>query len=205
MSSTNKLLWLTVFGIAFALVEAVVVVYLRTLYYPQGFSFPPELIPSDILRTEVIREAATLVMLVAAGMLAGKTQLARFSAFLIVFGIWDVFYYVWLRVFLDWPATLFDWDVLFLIPGPWTAPVLAPLLVCIGFIGCGGWVFVREERGNGLKVRMVDWIVEFAAGGVIVLSFLINDGTSMPDAFAWWIFLVGLLGGVGYFLWQVIK
>ncbi|MGD2080540.1 MAG: hypothetical protein PVJ36_05370, partial [Nitrospirota bacterium] len=43
------------------------------------------------------------------------------------FALWDIFYYVFLRVWLGWPRTMMDMDVLFLIPGPWVAPVLLPV------------------------------------------------------------------------------
>ena len=36
----NKVLALTLFSIAMGLLEAVVVMYLRELYYPAGFAFP---------------------------------------------------------------------------------------------------------------------------------------------------------------------
>ena len=52
----------------------------------------------------------------------------RLAVFLISFAVWDVFYYVWLKVILNWPASLFDWDILFLIPTLWAGPTLAPLL-----------------------------------------------------------------------------
>lgn len=200
MTTNKKLFWITLFAIGFALVEAAVVVYLRNIQYPEGFGFPPKMLPASIFRTEVIREAATIIVLVATGVLAGKTPLARFSAFLIAFGVWDMFYYIWLKVFLDWPKTLLDWDILFLIPKPWVAPVLAPLLVCVGFITCGTWSFTREERGRPVRVTRVDWMVEGIAGLLIITSFLMNDGTTMPETFPWWLFLLGLLGGVGYFV-----
>jgi hypothetical protein len=31
-------------------------------------------------------------------------------------GLWDIFYYVFLWLFAGWPASVFDQDVLFLIP-----------------------------------------------------------------------------------------
>lgn len=205
MSGCKKLFWMTAFGIAFALVEAAVVVYLRAHYYPEGFKFPTGMLPANILRTEIIREAATMVMLIAIGMLAGRTTLGRLSAFLIVFGVWDIFYYIWLKLFLDWPETLLDWDILFLIPGPWAAPVLAPLLVCVAFIACGVWIFWREDREYLIRLRPVDLAVVASAAVVIILSFLINDGTSIPKSFPWWLFFIGLLGGVGYFVWRLVR
>ncbi|MEE9167867.1 MAG: hypothetical protein V3U24_10475 [Candidatus Neomarinimicrobiota bacterium] len=205
MSSKRKLVWITLFAICFGLVEAAVVVYLRNIYYSEGFEFPPKILPAHILRTEAIREGVTIIMLIAMGVLAGKTALARFGAFLIGFGVWDMFYYIWLKIFLDWPETLLDWDILFLIPTPWAAPVLAPLLVCIGLIVCGTILFDREERGQPVKVTVVDWTVGGFAAAIIILSFLMNNGTSKPGKFPWWFFLLGLGVGLIYFLWRFLE
>ena len=46
------------------LLEAVVVVYLRELYYPAGFAFPLASMSKRIYITELLREVATIVMLV---------------------------------------------------------------------------------------------------------------------------------------------
>ena len=38
-------------------------------------------------------------------------------------------YYVFLRIICGWPKSLFDWDILFLLPLPWWGPVLAPVSI----------------------------------------------------------------------------
>jgi len=205
MKRSRKLWWLIVFGVAFGLVEAAVVVYLRAQFYPQGFDFPTGKLPTNILHTEIVREAATILMLIAISMLASKNQLGRVGIFFTVFGIWDIFYYIWLKVFLDWPTTLFDWDIFFLIPRTWVAPVLAPLLVCTVLIGCGLWLIWQEEKEPRTSFSLLDWIVEIIAGGIIILSFLANDGTSATRFFPWWLFLTGLLSGLTYFVWWMKK
>ncbi len=63
-----------VFGIAFAYIEATVVVYLRTIFHPSGFTFPlTEFAISPmwkrLLLTETGREAATLVLISASAWL----------------------------------------------------------------------------------------------------------------------------------------
>jgi len=127
----------TIFAIAMAFLEAAVVEYLRQLYYPEGFSFPLKMIPMNIYFVELGREAATIIMLAAIGYLAGKNFLTRFSAFIIAFGVWDIFYYVFLKLILNWPSSLFDWDILFLIPLPWIGPVLAPVIISVLLIFAG--------------------------------------------------------------------
>jgi len=119
----------TAYAVAMAYLESAIVVYLRRLYYPQSFNFPLVLIDIPTLLIEVGREAATIVMLATVSMAAGRTRVGKLAYFLYLFGTWDIFYYVWLKVFLDWPASLVTWDVLFLIPVPWVAQVWYPLLV----------------------------------------------------------------------------
>ena len=87
------------------------------------------------LAIEIGREAATLIMLLGVAMLAGADRWERFLAFCLSFGVWDIFYYAWLWIFVRWPASLFTWDLLFLIPVPWIGPVLAPVLVSVGARG----------------------------------------------------------------------
>jgi hypothetical protein len=123
--------WMTAFFIAMAFLESAVVVYLRALYYPEGFGFP--LVPMDpaLVATEMGREFATLVMLLAPAALVTRRALERFAWFCIGFGIWDIFYYVWLKVLLGWPASLAEPDLLFLLPVPWVGPVWAPCLISV--------------------------------------------------------------------------
>jgi hypothetical protein len=58
----RRLCIVVIFGIAFAYIEAAVVVYLRTIFHPDGFVFPLSDIPIRqqwrILLTEIGREAA---------------------------------------------------------------------------------------------------------------------------------------------------
>jgi pterin-4a-carbinolamine dehydratase len=137
--SDSRMCWivaLIAFGIAFGYIEGAVVVYLRGLFYTSGFSFPI----ADFSRmpgarlfvlTEIGREAATLVLLASGAWLMARDLRSRLAVFLISFAVWDVFYYVWLKVILNWPASLFDWDILFLIPTTWAGPVLAPLITSV--------------------------------------------------------------------------
>ena len=133
----NKIIMLFLFGIAMGYFEAALVVYLRELYYPGGFAFPLIIIPERIIIIELVREFSTLVMLAAVAAVAGKKSWERFGYFIIIFGVWDIFYYIWLKVTLDWPSSLFDFDILFLIPLPWIAPVIAPMLISVLMITCG--------------------------------------------------------------------
>lgn len=139
-----------VWAVAFALVEAMVVYYLRKLFgieyrlrfTPADFHFPRAYLPY-----ERAREAATMVMLLAVGFLAGRTWWQRFAFWLLSFGVWDIFYYVWLRVLIHWPASLTDRDLLFLIPDEWWDPVWMPVAASCGFIAVAVLVLLKTRRG----------------------------------------------------------
>ncbi|HOX24144.1 MAG TPA: hypothetical protein PLL30_00140 [Candidatus Krumholzibacteria bacterium] len=166
MTANARLVWIAVFGIAFGWLEAAVVVYLRRILYPDGFALPLSPIDPQLAAVELAREAATVVMLAAVAGLAGRTRWQRFAAFLVGFGVWDVAYYLGLKLALDWPASLADWDVLFLVPWPWLGPVYAPVAVAILMIGSGIAVFRREERR---PCRADRWSWLLGAGGALVL------------------------------------
>jgi len=130
----RKLGWLAAFAVGMAYVEATVVVYLRFLFYPNGFVVEnaglTEAVPSEVLGIEVGREAATIVMLAAVALLTAKRNWwERLAFFIWTFAVWDIFYYIWLYVILRWPPNLMTLDVLFLIPNVWVAPVILPVVV----------------------------------------------------------------------------
>src|SRR5512136_1644342 len=124
---TKRFLWVSVYAIAMAFLEAVVVAYIRGLLHITNAHV--ELGP--YVKMEMWREVGTLVMLVAVGWLAGRRGVERWAYGLFAFGLWDIWYYIWLKVLLDWPKTLLDWDTLFLIPFPWLGPVLSPVLIAV--------------------------------------------------------------------------
>jgi len=197
------LTWCTVFGIAFGFIEGAVVVYLRKIVYPDGFHFPLQEIEPWLLWTETAREVATLVLLFAVARLAVTGGMRRFAVFAYCFGVWDLFYYATLKVCLDWPASLLDWDVLFLIPVPWTSPVLAPILVSFALIGAAV-VLLREPAP---VVRPLDWCVEIGAGLAVLTTFVWNmpalAAQETPSTYPWWLFLTGWLGGIGWFVLRI--
>ena len=119
-SVRRRLLVVTGFAVAMAWVEAAVVFYLRRLVDRiEPYQANPLPIAGDIGGAELVREAATLVMLLTVGWLAGRTGRSRFGYFVAAFGVWDIFYYVFLIPMTGWPRSLLDWDILFLIPLPW--------------------------------------------------------------------------------------
>ena len=183
-----------------AYLEAAVVVYLRAIYYPEGFAFPIVLIPDRMAAIELGREAATILMLFALAALAGSDRWGRFLLFSFGFGVWDIFYYVWLRVSLGWPPSLLTWDILFLIPLPWIGPVLAPLIVSVGLIFASLLLLRLRARGIRLEFPAALWAFAVLGGALVLLSFMIDfrvviEGR-MPPPFRWWLFGAGALLGV---------
>ncbi len=191
----RRLIWLTIYAVTMAYLESAVVVYLREIYYPQGFDFPLAPMPQTMMAIEIGREAATVVMLLAVAGLTGRDRWERFFAFSIAFGVWDLFYYVWLWVFLRWPASLFTWDVLFLIPVPWLGPVLAPVLISIALIVSSVSLWRWKERGVAIQFAPRLWALAIAGGIVVLLSFMIDYRAAvdltLPAPFRWDLFTLG--------------
>lgn len=172
-SLRNTILTLLLFSIAMGYLETSVVVYLRTMYYGSNqFPFPLPAIDTGIAVVEFWREIATLFMLAGAGIIAGKNSLQRFTYFLFCFAIWDIFYYIFLKLLIGWPLTLVDWDILFLVPVPWTGPVLAPCIVALTMIVFSLWIVYLEEKGMKVKVRRGQWMLLLAGCMVILYSFM---------------------------------
>ena len=175
-----------------AYVESAVVVYLRAIYYPQSFAFPLAPLPPHMVAIEIGREAATLVMLLGVAMLAGRERWERFPAFCVSFGVWDLFYYVWLWLLLGWPPSLLTWDVLFLIPVPWTGPVLAPVIVSVLLV-VGGLLLLRKgERGEPVRFPIPLRTLALAGAllvlGSFVLDFRLVLRQVQPPLFRWGLF-----------------
>jgi len=133
--TSSTLFWLAAYALAMGYLESAVVVYLRLLYYPQGFVVGGVVLPPYTLRVEMVREAATIIMIGAVSLLsAGRLWRNGIAAFLYIFGIWDISYYIFLKILLGWPESLMTTDVYFLIPVPWVGPVVVPVLCSIAII-----------------------------------------------------------------------
>jgi len=145
-----------------------------------------------LLRIELMREGATIVML---GAVAAATGLRWLPSFAIAFGIWDLTFYAALWRLIGWPSSLFTWDVLFLIPVPWVAPVLAPCIVAASIVAGGFLCLKRPVYDN-----RVTNILLTAGAFVIILSFAWDrryyvDG-GIPQQFRWGMFAFGEMLGV---------
>jgi hypothetical protein len=85
----SRFLWISVYAVAMALLEAVVVAYIRALLdvTADHVSLGP------YVRMELWREVATIVMLIAVGRMAGGHPLDRLAYGMFAFGLWDIAYY----------------------------------------------------------------------------------------------------------------
>jgi len=171
-SLQKKIFFLTVFGIAMGFLESVVVVYLRQLYYPEGFGFPLKEAIGAGFFLEYLREIATVVMLLTVSVIAGRKTYERLSYFLYCFGIWDIFYYIGLKVLLNWPSSLLTWDILFLIPVIWIAPVLAPILCATTMIIFSGFVLYYQNKGYPVRINLLGWSLMSLGTLFILITFI---------------------------------
>ena len=178
---TDRARWCVVFvyAAAMAWVEAAVVLYLRTMLHRlQPFQAHPLPVIGGLAQIEIAREAATLVMLLAVGLLAGRNWRSRLGYAAVAFGVWDIFYYVFLKAMCGWPHGLMDWDVLFLIPLPWWGPVLAPMLIALLMIL---WGTLASQFESGDAPPIMSRLVSTAFAG---LGILLALGVFMADALA---------------------
>jgi hypothetical protein len=171
----KKLIWVALFGMAFGLIECAVVVYLRELYYPEGFAFPLKMISPSIALTEVLREAGTMVLLLSVALIAGRSAISRFAWFIYAFAFWDIFYYVFLYLILGWPPSLLTWDILFLIPVNWTGPVLAPVINSLTMILLAVVILKKESQFEGIRIKWLEWVM--LLGGSLLTLFVYMEDT----------------------------
>jgi hypothetical protein len=219
----RRWIWVGIFAVAFAWVESAVVVYLREIYFDGGFSFPLVVkweggkhIIDPLVHIEFAREIATIVMLIAAGCLAGRNSFQKFCFFMIAFGWWDIFYYIWLYVMVRWPDGLMTWDLLFYVPVPWVGPVITPILIALAMIVAGSVIIFLQERGFTIRWRWFDLIIELGFGLLLIVAFCWDwkniiqlpgntEHTGIPNPFAWWLYLPAYGLALIYFAVRMTK
>jgi hypothetical protein len=215
MKLTKKIVWVAIFAIAMAFLEAAVVVYLRRLYGISDLIITVPPFEPQIAQIELGRELATLVMLLSFGWVAGLKLQSRLGFTLVTFGIWDIFYYLWLKVFIAWPNSLLDPDLLFLIPLPWWGPVIAPILISLLMVISGILAVFREDQGYFIRFRTFEAIA-LLVGILVMLYAFMQDALFIlpaspsllsqlkPSQFNWAVFLAGLFLS-GFAVWRVTK
>jgi len=200
----HRWLLVTLFALAFAWVESAVVFYLRThidrIVPYQTYPLP---IIGGFGPIEFAREFATMVMIFTVGALAGTTWRTRWGYAMLAFGVWDIFYYVFLKIMCGWPKSLFDWDILFLIPLPWWGPVLAPAAIALLMVAWGTLVTQFEQSRSRMLSNLHVWS-SASIGATLALYVFMADALRvrhqglgalrnlLPEEFNWPLFLVAL-------------
>ena len=206
MKPVGKVLLLFLFAIAMAYLEASVVIYLREILYGGGRVplFPLRPFKGQLLWIEMGREAATLLMLVTLGFISFRTLKGRVAAFFFTFGLWDILYYAWLKVLIGWPLSWGEYDILFLLPVPWIAPFIAPMLIALLFSAASLYVMLHDP-----PIRTRYLLLSLAGGALSFISFVyigITQGSRgkvplEPKGFPWAIYTAGfLLMALGFYL-----
>jgi hypothetical protein len=178
------LFWVAVFAIAMGYLESAVVVYIRKIYYPEGFDFPLKLLDHDVMITELFREISTVVMLAAAGIIAGRSRFERFGLFLYAFGWWDIFYYIFLRLLIGWPGSLLTPDILFLIPVTWIGPVMAPCINAATMIALGAIMCYFEGRKLNIRFTATEWMLLIAGSIILIIGYVEDYSSFMLQKFS---------------------
>jgi hypothetical protein len=216
-SSLRIFIWVFLFSVSMAFLESAVVVYLRALYYPDGFAFPLKEMSPVLAMTELFRELATMVMLASVAAVASRRFAIAVAWFIFAFAVWDIFYYIFLYALLGWPSSLFTWDILFLLPVMWVGPVLAPVLNSLTMIGLAVLIIRASETHEKIRLKGTEWLL-LATGSVVTIIGYTSDcmhfmrsrfsfielvsfsdyrevvaysAGYVPEHFNWWIFGVG--------------
>jgi hypothetical protein len=196
----KRFIWVSVYAIAMAFLEAVVVVYLRQLLHFRDVIVDM----GPYAPIEAWREAATIVMLAAVGWLAGHNKMDRIAYGMFAFGLWDIWYYIWLWVLVRWPKTILDWDTLFLIPLPWRGPVLSPVMIAALICVIAVLVVIRVDKQETPEITFRQVILIIGGALLALYVFMENairlwmrgrtDWSSIQqEVFNWPLFLVAFL------------
>jgi hypothetical protein len=219
----HSIIALVLFAVAFAYVESAVVIYLRMIYEPIRAKYQPavpsgELLPCltieqlaaegavhrSRLLVELGREGATLIMLASAAAIGARSFGQWLAGFMLAFGVWDIFYYVWLKVCIGWPSSLMQWDILFLIPTLWAGPVVAPIIVSLSMVAAAGIVYRCEAAGKALRLPWWSWVGILSGALILIVAFCWDwrwlAGGNVPRGFPWWLFGIGEGVGFGAFV-----
>jgi len=210
----SKIFWVSAFSIAMAFLEAAVVVYLRRVYGITDLILQVPPFDAQIAAIEVGRELATLVMLLSIGWIAGETFQSRAGFAFITFGLWDIFYYIWLWVFIGWPQSILEPDLLFLIPLPWWGPVLSPVLIALLMVTGGIIAVIKTEKRQALHIDAWFWVCLISGVLILLYTFMADalmvfpaDASTLsglkPSQFNWPVYFLGF--GLGVIaLWRMM-
>lgn len=196
----------TLYAVAMGYVEAALVIYLREMLFGNAMQlFPLRTLDPHLAIIEITREGMTIVMLAAVAFLAGRNRFDRIMYFIYAFAVWDIFYYVFLKMAVGWPSSIFTFDVLFLIPVMWVGPVVTPVLIALLLAAASAILVNIHSKLPGLRIKSVNITVFVAGCAVVLYSFtarvfhiLYMSGPKglesyTPKTFNWLLFWIGYL------------
>ncbi len=189
----TRLIWAFLFAISMGYFEAAVVADLRHILCPDTLTiFPLNIDSGNIGIIELGRELFSLIMLISVAAILSTKRITGIFWFFILFGVWDIFYYIFLKIMINWPESLLSWDILFLLPVPWVAPVLAPVIISMTLICISIYILYLYDKDRAIKNMPGFFITEIFAVAVMLISFcwqwkdIIAGG--IPHNFPWFIF-----------------
>ena len=151
-----RLFFYTLIGIALGWWEGVVVVYIREILMNISPDitkitisqlFTPLMVTRErnfsLIFVERTREIAPIIIIFSISLFLEKRPVRKLATFLWIFAIWDLFYYLTLKILINWPPSLKTIDCLFLIPKPWIAPVYVPIFIMFLFLISSGYIFKK--------------------------------------------------------------
>ncbi|MCF7885109.1 MAG: hypothetical protein K9M80_01320 [Candidatus Marinimicrobia bacterium] len=179
------------------------------MYQPGNPFFPVIVIQNKHLIIEIFREIFSLTVVFLIAYLSGNNYREKFAALMFTFGLWDIFYYIWLFIIHQWPPSWMTWDVLYRVPIMWTGPVIAPLIVSVCLVSSALIIFYIEHNKIEIEFTSGMWIFEIIAGTGVIISFVWNSQSTLrgawPGGFPWWLFLPSILLGLIVFYYALIK
>jgi hypothetical protein len=131
----------------------------------------------SIALTELMREIASIIMLLSVSIISGEKLRQRFAFFIYCFGVWDIFYYVFMYLLIGWPASLMTWDILFLIPVSWIGPVISPLIVSFTMIVLALLILIKDAKNQKFNINFYTASF-FTAGTLLIILAFIWDYSS---------------------------
>lgn len=154
--------------------ESAIVVYLRAIAYPAGFSFPLQALGATVALTELLREVFSMIMLISVAALISRKRNERFAWFLFNFAVWDISYYLFLKLLLGWPGSFFTMDILFLLPSIWTGPVIAPILLSLLMILLALLILKYNKPLKRVKIFPLELGSMLLGSIIVIFSFLLD-------------------------------
>jgi hypothetical protein len=154
MTVLSYLIAIAALCIAIGYVDAVATFYVRGMLEvsQEGGNFAQavtEAMPPRIVALEQTRQAATVLVLVAMAIVAGRNLQQQFGTAFYALGGWIVLRYAAIRTITDWPAGLADIDTVLYLPHAVYAPVWMPIVIGLGVAAIG----VTLIRAGALALR----------------------------------------------------